>query len=103
LWGQGLKSALLRNANLSRTDLFSVGPGPDKCGHLVNCFADGVRSRILTFLVFLNPQAELGFNQAAQRILYLVVSRYGRFAAAHRVDIDVMVGASPIEETTLMD
>ncbi len=45
---------------------------------------------------------ELRFDQDAQRILYLVMSRYGCFRAVLGVDINVMVGATTIQETTLM-
>ena len=45
---------------------------------------------------------ELRFDQDAQRILYLVMPRYGRFRAVLGVYIDVMVGAATIQETTLM-
>ena len=45
---------------------------------------------------------ELRFDQDAQRILYLVMLRYGCFRAVLGVYIDVMVGAATIQETTLM-
>ena len=45
---------------------------------------------------------ELRFDQDAQRILYLVMPRYGCFRAVLGVYIDVMVGAATIQETTLM-
>jgi len=45
---------------------------------------------------------ELRFDQDAQRILYFVMPRYGRFRAVLGVYIDVMVGAATIQETTLM-
>ena len=45
---------------------------------------------------------ELRFDQDAQRILYLVMPRYGRFCAVFAVYIDVMVGASTIQKTALM-
>ena len=45
---------------------------------------------------------ELRFDQDAQRILYLVMPRYGRFRAVFGVYIDVMVGAATIQKTALM-
>jgi hypothetical protein len=46
---------------------------------------------------------ELRFDQAAQRIFYLVMPRYGCFRAALGVYIDVMVGAAAIQETAFMN
>ena len=45
---------------------------------------------------------ELRFDQDAQRILYLVMPRYGCFRAVLGVYIDVMVGATTVQETALM-
>ncbi len=45
---------------------------------------------------------ELRFDQDAQRILYLGMPRYGCFRAVLGVDVNVVVGAATIQETTHM-
>ena len=45
---------------------------------------------------------ELCFDQVAQRVLYLVMPRYWRFRTIFRIQVDAMVGAAAIQETTFM-